>query len=342
MIGPSDAAKLTIFSSGNVGIGTTSPLSTFTTVGSACINKGTGATALCSTTAGTITASVFNTAAADLAERYKTDDPTLEAGEITMLDPEKSLSVMRASKEKDAVIFGVISTEPGFLLGSYNTLNKASTTVPIALSGRVPVKVTNEGGDIKIGDKITLSSTPGIGMKATSTKAVIGTALENFSGTTGTILAFVNVTGTKLDTSISQGTIVDGVGESSFWSVEDVTGRIKFISAGVGLNDQEIVNVKAIRGSAAKWSIDEWGRMVVEELKTNKLCVGETCVDESLLKKIPEKVGIVAPSNDPVPAPAPEPVVVSVTEPEPTPTVETPVEVPPPPNQRPSLRRLLP
>ena len=64
------------------------------------------------------------------------------------------------------------------------------------------------------------------------------------------------------------------------------------------MNDQEIVNVKAIRGWANKWSIDAFGRMVVEEIKTNKLCVGETCVDESMLKKILEKAGVVAPTEE--------------------------------------------
>ena len=350
------ASFLTVTNMGYVGIGTTSPLSTFVTVGSACISKGAGATALCNTTAGTITANAYVTAAADLAERYKTDDPTLEAGEITMLDPNKSLSVMRASKDQDAAIFGVVSTEPGFLLGSYNTLNEASTTVPIALSGRVPLKVTNEGGEIKIGDKITLSSTAGKGMKASSMRAAIGTALENFSGTEGTILAFVNVTGTKLDPAISKGTIGDG--QSSFWSIDDSSGRLKYIAA-LDLNDFDIINVKAIRGSANKWSIDAFGRLVVEDLEVRGSAkigspdkrTGITLYDETTgapycisvsggAQKTtagecgsPTSAPVVTPAPEPAPVITPEPVVVDAPATEPTPSPEptsTPVQEPAP------------
>ena len=61
----------------------------------------------------------------------------------------------------------------------------------MALSGRVPVKVNNEGGVIAIGDRITLSSVSGVGTKATTTAETIGIALEAFNGTTGTVEVFV-------------------------------------------------------------------------------------------------------------------------------------------------------
>jgi len=53
---------------------------------------------------------------------------------------------------------------------------------PIALKGRVPIKLSTENGPIKTGDKITLSSIPGVGMKATEADTVVGTALEDFDG----------------------------------------------------------------------------------------------------------------------------------------------------------------
>ena len=57
--------------------------------------------------------------------------------------------------------------------------------MPVALVGRVPVNVTNEGGAIATGDYITTSSTAGKGMKATKAGRVIGMALADFSGTSG-------------------------------------------------------------------------------------------------------------------------------------------------------------
>ena len=123
-------------------------------------------------------------------------------------------------------------------------------------------------------------------MKATTTaQQTVGVALAK-QETDGTVLVFVQTSVSRLDPAISQGTIIDGTGESSFWSVEDITGRIKFISAGIDLNDQDIVSVRAIIGSAGKWSIDASGRLVVNEVQTNKLCVGETCVTQDEFKKV--------------------------------------------------------
>src|SRR3989344_1926793 len=52
----------------------------------------------------------------------------------------------------------------------------------VALAGRVPVRVSTEGGAIQPGDRLTSSSLPGIAMKATTTGMTIGVALEAFDG----------------------------------------------------------------------------------------------------------------------------------------------------------------
>ncbi len=57
--------------------------------------------------------------------------------------------------------------------------------------GRVPTKVTTENGPIHIGDLIISSSKPGYGMRcddyAKCQGAIVGKALENFSGGEGKI-----------------------------------------------------------------------------------------------------------------------------------------------------------
>ncbi|MBI4150308.1 hypothetical protein HY488_02795, partial [Candidatus Woesearchaeota archaeon] len=62
---------------------------------------------------------------------------------------------------------------------------------PLALAGLVPVKVTNENGVIMPGDLLVSSSTPGHAMRCDDRKkcygAVVGKALEPFSGKKGTI-----------------------------------------------------------------------------------------------------------------------------------------------------------
>jgi hypothetical protein len=60
-------------------------------------------------------------------------------------------------------------------------------TNPFVSSGVTYVKYNSENGQIKKGDLITSSSTPGEGMKATQSGMVIGIALEDATGTTGLV-----------------------------------------------------------------------------------------------------------------------------------------------------------
>jgi hypothetical protein len=81
----------------------------------------------------------------------------------------------------------VVSTKPGILLGFDDTpTREGDGQYPIALKGRVPVKVSTENGPINPGDQLMLSTIPGTAMKATGTGAVIGIALEAFNPTATT------------------------------------------------------------------------------------------------------------------------------------------------------------
>jgi hypothetical protein len=52
---------------------------------------------------------------------------------------------------------------------------------PVALSGRVPVKISSSSSPISIGDYVTSSNEPGKGMKAQKPGFVVGKALENWT-----------------------------------------------------------------------------------------------------------------------------------------------------------------
>lgn len=138
---------------------------------------------------------------ADLAERFISDED-LMPGDIVSMEPNRVGAVKKATKPYDSQLVGIVATEPGLIIGpveenSYN----------IALVGRVPVKVTNENGEIKAGDRITSSSISGYGVKAINAGRVVGTALDDFtpdkelecpSGSPpdivcGTVTAFVNL-----------------------------------------------------------------------------------------------------------------------------------------------------
>ncbi|MBI5077585.1 hypothetical protein HZB94_04365 [Candidatus Falkowbacteria bacterium] len=121
----------------------------------------------------------------DLAEAM-TMAERVEAGDIVAVDA--AMRLVRAAK-RDKTVIGVVSTEPAMTLNSAAEINGA----PVALSGIVTVKVTNENGAIRAGDFITASSIVGFGMKATEAGTVVGKALENFNGRQGTIKIFVDL-----------------------------------------------------------------------------------------------------------------------------------------------------
>ncbi|MEN9389537.1 MAG: YapH protein, partial [Candidatus Parcubacteria bacterium] len=128
---------------------------------------------------------------ADLAELYTSTD-SLEAGQLVTVDINHAGKVKKTTTPYQNASLGIVSSEPGLLLGQGQDYE--TTAYPIALAGRVPVKVNSQNGPIAIGDPITSSAIAGIGMKATQAGRIIGYALENFSGNAGTVLVFVNNT----------------------------------------------------------------------------------------------------------------------------------------------------
>ena len=65
-----------------------------------------------------------------------------------------------------------------FTTAGQDEVRPEDNPLPVALNGRVPVRVNMEGGPIAIGDAITLSSEPGVGTRATTSSLMVGIALE--------------------------------------------------------------------------------------------------------------------------------------------------------------------
>ena len=108
---------------------------------------------------------------ADIAENYPVSDPLVAPGDIVAFDASVGGFLKRATLgDATSTLAGVISTDPEIVLGAKG----AAGQLPLALSGRVPVKVNLEGGEIAIGDRITISSTPGVGTKASIFDASVG------------------------------------------------------------------------------------------------------------------------------------------------------------------------
>jgi len=181
---------------GNVGIGTTTPGAKLDIIGALCVDDTSPTCANAARADGTIYSVAALSATLDLAESYPTKDATLSAGEIVALDPANPVFVERAALGGSTPLLGIVSTKPGFWLGGFNEeLYVNDTKLPIALSGRVPVKVNLEGGDIAVGDRIALSSIAGEGRKVIGSEETVGIALESFTATSTTdrIEVFVNL-----------------------------------------------------------------------------------------------------------------------------------------------------
>ncbi|MFZ2300051.1 MAG: hypothetical protein WAW00_02875, partial [Candidatus Moraniibacteriota bacterium] len=110
---------------------------------------------------------------ADLAERYYSNE-SLNAGEIVSIDTNQEAGVMRSTSAYQRDVIGIVATKPGIILGP-----TTDNAYPVALVGRVPVKVTNENGQIYAGDRVTASSRAGYGMFASQAGRVIGQALSD-------------------------------------------------------------------------------------------------------------------------------------------------------------------
>jgi len=125
----------------------------------------------------------------DYAEDYMTVDESLVAGEPVSVDKEHPEHVKRA--QKGETVIGVVSESPGFRLSSDKDATEGSRWVPIALVGRVPVRVTTHGGasPIQAGDALAISDDPGVLERAVEgSGAVVGTALTGYSGAEDTKL----------------------------------------------------------------------------------------------------------------------------------------------------------
>ena len=131
-----------------------------------------------------------------------------------------------------------------------------SGSYPVALAGRVPTYVVDENGSIGIGDPLTTSSRPGYAMKATEPGPIIGYATEAFSGTAGSIVAFVNVSyydGGPADEAPAANNAVSGLA-SSIANFD--------LANSLNLGGGSILSVGSLMSMGTTWRIEEDGDIV--------------------------------------------------------------------------------
>jgi hypothetical protein len=244
-----------------------------------------------------------STVSADLAEYYVTGDRSLSAGDLVCLSNMRLLEedsgeeivnqgVLRKCKDKnDNKLLGVISTSPGVALGSIDSETHQEDNRALALSGRVPVKVSTENGEVKIGDHLTSSSIPGVAMKATGFANVIGISLGNFSSTTGgSVMEIPNGTATSTTVNVGKVTVFVNLGQKKLevnlteeGKLETETQNFDYDFSGFNLS-----KVKSLTSLNGKWSLGEDGTA-----STTKLCIEESCIGEAQLEILLELADVV-------------------------------------------------
>ncbi len=140
---------------------------------------------------GTLHANDLSSGSADIAERAAISE-SVRPGDVLALDPSAVAAYRLSQTACSPFVAGVVSSDPGLVLGASGAYNQRAL---LALTGIVPVKVTNEGGSIQTGDLLVTSSTPGHAMRWSGPDpcpcSLVGKALEPMTGELGIILVLL-------------------------------------------------------------------------------------------------------------------------------------------------------
>lgn len=178
--------KVAFWMDGKVGIGTrwTAPVATLD------VNGGIHAS-------GTISGGNVVATYQDVAE-WVPASADLAPGTVVVLDPSHDNQVMPSSRSYDTTVAGVVSAQPGVILGV-----AGSDKEQIATTGRVKVKVDATRAPIAIGDLLVTGERPGTAMKSEPLQiagtlihrpgTVIGKALQALPSGEGEILVLLSL-----------------------------------------------------------------------------------------------------------------------------------------------------
>jgi hypothetical protein len=166
--------RMIVDSTGNVGIGTTDP----------------GVYRLKVAGDVAITGTLQTQTGSDFAEEFSVFSD-LEPGTVVTMADDGYKSVKAANKAYDSKVVGIVSDNPSIIAGRVESEKK----VVVAMMGVVSVKVSDVNGVVKKGDLLTSSAVSGYAMKAVDYKpgTIIGKALEDLAGKSGSIKVLVNL-----------------------------------------------------------------------------------------------------------------------------------------------------
>ncbi len=167
------------YGTGNVGIGTVTPLAKLDVAGTARVYV------------------LQITGGADLAENFPVSG-SIEPGMVVAIDPDRPGGLRLAAGAYDRRVAGIVSGANGLSAGA--VLGAGATdaeALPLALSGRAWVRCDASHGPIMPGDLLTTSDTPGHAAKvvdhARAQGAIIGKAMTRLDAGSGLVLVLVSL-----------------------------------------------------------------------------------------------------------------------------------------------------
>ncbi|MDD2758612.1 MAG: tail fiber domain-containing protein, partial [Patescibacteria group bacterium] len=274
----------------------------------------------------------------DIAGNYPLDEQCAargdcpEVGDVVCVATSSfsATAVVKCTATSTDSILGVISAGTGLVLSGSNATGTVSSTViststpvssrPLALAGRVPVKVSTANGVIKAGDYLTSSEVPGVAIKTKEPGRVVGMALQDF-GDTANMEIQIGTTSVQVNPHWTIGAL-DGtdIGEDlPDFSVQTVLD--KFTLA--------VKNSLRKLGLVIKDGMVKIAELTAGRVNTDQLCVGATCLDEAQLIDVLQKAGVTPTPAPPAPTEASGATEPPVVEPAPTEASEPPATEPP-------------
>lgn len=115
---------------------------------------------------------------AAIAQGFKTSESNIATGALMSLKQDTPSAVELANQDRAEHLVGVIGDRPLI------QLDEGDASVQVVTGGITLTLVSDINGEVKTGDKITASPIDGIGMKATRSVMVVGTAQADLSSAT--------------------------------------------------------------------------------------------------------------------------------------------------------------
>lgn len=110
-----------------------------------------------------------------IAQGFQTEDQGITAAALVGIEKDNPNSIKLSNIDTADRLVGVVSNNPLI------DLSDGGSSVQVVTSGLTYGLVTDLNGDVKNGDKITASPIEGVGMKATESTVVVGTAQGSLS-----------------------------------------------------------------------------------------------------------------------------------------------------------------